>query len=315
MDFGFTEGDADAQDGAFALGLDAQGDEHGAIQELAALADFFVAGVEHQVGKRAQGAGAPGLELAIQVGGALADLGRADRGAAELLDDGGDFAGGDALDIHFGQGQFEGLFAADALFQGAGIELDLPADLRDTELDGADAGVESLGFEAVGVALAGLRAFVGLGLEGLRAFLTHRFVDQEADAFGEAGGALLSEELQNGVQEFRIGLVGRHGFALDVFGDTPTGNHDAPPSTSFSRAERLPLPGPAALGSLRSPSLRQPRKGWRRRKEEETFTERVLHPRPSATCVQAKDHLVRGSSRHSLGARMSNSCDSLYRPK
>ena len=52
----------------------------------------------------------------------MADLGGADGAAAELFDDGGDFAGGDALDIHFGQGEFEGLLAADAFFQGAGIE-------------------------------------------------------------------------------------------------------------------------------------------------------------------------------------------------
>src|ERR1039458_3891053 len=69
----------------------------------------------------------------------------------------------------------------------------------------------------------GLGAFVGLGLESLRAFLAHGFVDQEADAFGQAArDALVSQELQNGVQEFRIGSVGRHGFALDVFGDTPS---------------------------------------------------------------------------------------------
>ena len=37
MDFGFAQGDADAQDGAFALGVDAQGDEDGTIQELAPI--------------------------------------------------------------------------------------------------------------------------------------------------------------------------------------------------------------------------------------------------------------------------------------
>jgi hypothetical protein len=53
-------------------------------------------------------------------------------------------------------------------------------------------------------------------------------------AFGQAAsGALVSQELQNGVQEFRISAVGRHGFALDVFADTPTGNHYGPPSTSL----------------------------------------------------------------------------------
>src|ERR1035438_6914201 len=255
MDLGFTEGDADAQDGAFTFGVDAQGDQDGAIQELAPVADLFVAGIEHQVGKGLQGARAPGLELDIELGGALTDLGGADGGAAELLDDGGDFAGGDALDIHFGQGQHEGLLAAHALFQGAGIEVQAAPDLRDLELDGTDAGVEGFGFEAVGVALAGFGAFVGLGLEGLRAFLAHGFVDQEADAFGEAAaGALLSEELQNVVQELRIRLVGRHGFALDVFGDTPTGNHYGPPSTSFWRRQP-PFGGgcaPARYARLRS---------------------------------------------------------------
>ena len=48
-----------------------------------------------------------------------------------------------------------------------------------------------------------------------------------------ASGAMVSQELQNGIQKFRIGAVGRHGFALDVFADTPTGNHYGPPSTSF----------------------------------------------------------------------------------
>jgi hypothetical protein len=44
---------------------------------------------------------------------------------------------------------------------------------------------------------------------------------------------------------------------LDVFADTPTGNQFGPPSTSFSRAGALaPRWGSAALGSLRSPSLR-----------------------------------------------------------
>jgi hypothetical protein len=57
------------------------------------------------------------------------------------------------------------------------------------ELDGAEAGGEGFGFEAIGVALAGFGAFVGLGLEGLAAFLAHGFIDEQADAFGEAAGA------------------------------------------------------------------------------------------------------------------------------
>jgi hypothetical protein len=48
--------------------------------------------------------------------------------------------------------------------------------------------------------------------------------------------------------------VGRHGFALDVFGDTPTGNHYGPPSTSFWRRQP-PCGGgcaPARYARLRS---------------------------------------------------------------
>src|ERR1035441_4383291 len=73
MDLGFTESDADAQDGAFTFGVDAQGDQDGAIQEVAPVPDLFVAGIEHQVGKGRERAGAPGLELGIEFGGALTD--------------------------------------------------------------------------------------------------------------------------------------------------------------------------------------------------------------------------------------------------
>ena len=197
--------------------------------------------------------------------------------AAEFFDDGGDLAGGDALDVHLGQGQLEGLFAADALFEGLGIEVQIAAHLGHAELDGANAGGDGLGFEAIGLALPGFGAFVGLGLERLGAFLAHGFIDQEAEAFGEAVGALLGEKLQNGVHEFRIAWVGHFGFELVVFADTPTGNHYGPPPASFSRGERRhPHWGSAALDALRSSSLRLTPKGWRRR-EERQFTERVLH--------------------------------------
>ena len=71
------------------------------------------------------------------------------------------------------------------------------------------------------------------------AFDAHGFVDGEAEAFGKAVVALLGEELQDVVQEFRIGVVGHVVWWLDVFTDTPTGNHCGPLSTRFSRAERL----------------------------------------------------------------------------
>ena len=128
--------------------------------------------------------------------------------ATELLDNGRDFAGGNALDIHFGDGQFEGLLAPNALLESGRIEVQIPAYLGDLELDGAAAGGESFGFKTIGVAQAGVGAFIGLGLQGLTALLAHGFIDKEPDAFGEAAGALFIEELQNGVQEFRMAWVG-----------------------------------------------------------------------------------------------------------
>ena len=46
------------------------------------------------------------------------------------------------------------------------------------------------------------------------AFDAHGFVDEEAQAFGEAVMALLGEELKDVVQEFRIGVVGHVWFGV-----------------------------------------------------------------------------------------------------
>ena len=94
------------------------------------------------------------------------------------------------------------------------------------------------------------------------AFEAHGFVAEEAEAFGNAVVALLGEELQDVVQAFRIGVVGHVVWWLDVLADTPTGNHCGPPSTRFSRAERL-HPSGVRLRSARSARLRsaEPRRG------------------------------------------------------
>ena len=153
----------------------------------------------------------PTFQFDVEFGGALADLGGTDGVTAELFDNGRDFAGGHALDIHFGDGQFEGLLAPDALLEGRRIEVQIAAHLGNLELDGTAAGGEGFGFEAIGVTQAGVRAFIGLGLQCLTALLAHGFIDEQPDAFSEAAGAIFSEQLQNGVQEFRMGLVGHVG--------------------------------------------------------------------------------------------------------
>lgn len=69
----------------------------------------------------------------------------------------------------------------------------------------------------------------------VRSTVADGFADEQAD---EAGVALLGQELQDDVQEFRFGVLGHVVDLLDVFADTPTGNHCGPPSTSFPRAGR-----------------------------------------------------------------------------
>src|SRR5579863_6835807 len=101
MDFGFAEGGADAENGAFAVRADAQGDEDGTVKNTTALADFFIAGIQQDIGIKGQRPSAPGFQFGVQLRGATADLGGTDTGPTELFDNRRDFAGGDTLDIHF----------------------------------------------------------------------------------------------------------------------------------------------------------------------------------------------------------------------
>ena len=222
VDFGFAQGDADAEDLALAVGTDAQGDEHRAVEHAAAVADLFIAGIEEDVGEGTEGAGAPELEIGVEAGGALADLSGTHGGAAKLFEDGGDFASGDALDIHFGEGEDERLLAADALLEGRRIEVDLAAHLRDGEGDGAQAGLEGLGFEAVGVAQAGIGALERPGSEHVGTLGVHGLVDEQAKPLGKAVGAFVIEELQHGLEELRMMEVGHVWFWFWCFADTPT---------------------------------------------------------------------------------------------
>ena len=71
-----------------------------------------------------------------------------------------------------------------------------------------------------------------------------------------------------------------------------------PPSTSFSRAVRLcPLRDSAALGSLRSPSLRLAPEGAEAQ-EQRQFTETLLHP------LGPPDQLLSRVGEFDIGAAM-----------
>jgi hypothetical protein len=87
--------------------------------------------------------------------------------------------------------------------------------------------------------------------------------------------ALLNQKLQDVVQKFRIGVVGHVVWWLDVFVDTPTGNHCGPPSTSFSRAERFHPSGvrlrSARYARHRSASPRRGGSGWMKYNLQKVF--------------------------------------------
>ena len=75
VDLGLAEGDADSENGALAVGADTQGDEDGAVDEMAAEADLFVAGVDEDIGGWPERSGAPKREFNVKFGGAGTDLG------------------------------------------------------------------------------------------------------------------------------------------------------------------------------------------------------------------------------------------------
>ena len=94
------------------------------------------------------------------------------------------------------------------------------------------------------------------------AFDAHGFVDEEAEAFGEAVVALLGEELKDVAQEFRISVVGHVVLAVGWVGRHPNREPTWPALDQFCACGAAsPLWGSAALGSLRSPSLRLTPKG------------------------------------------------------
>ena len=140
----------------FPSGADAESDEDGAVENADGLADFFVAGIEDDVSKSAERAGALIGEVGVELSGAVAAVSRADGGAAKFLQNGGDFASGHALHVHFGQGQSKSLFATRTALQSGGIKVDVDADLRDSKSDGPESARKGLRFEAIGVASVSL---------------------------------------------------------------------------------------------------------------------------------------------------------------
>jgi hypothetical protein len=86
---------------------------------------------------------------------------------------------------------------------------------------------------------------------------------------------------------------------LDVFGYTPTGNQRGPPSTSFSRAERLRPSGvrlrSARYARLRSASPRRGEAGWKKdnlQKAKYTGREAVLFLRRLKEVIETPSRML-----------------------
>jgi hypothetical protein len=117
VDLGFTDLGTDTEYGSSAGGINSHGDENGAGLNETTDADLFIASVQDKYWKGVQWSGSPFLEFFIELSGGATDLGRSDLQSAKFLEDRGYFAGGNALDVHFRNGQFESSFAADSFFK------------------------------------------------------------------------------------------------------------------------------------------------------------------------------------------------------
>ena len=252
MDFGLAEGDTDAEDRTLPILPDPDGDENGAIQELPALADLFISGVQDHVGIASQRAIPPGLEFDIKLDGAGADLGGTDGMAAEFLDDFGDFAGGDALDIH--------LPSLRSALRAACGRLSPCGRFGQSEQEGADTEGEGFGFESIGSPQALLAPLVGAGLQDGGAFLDPGLVDEQVQDLGKTGGTFSGEELQNGCPKFRVISVGPVCVFVGCVCRTPTGNHTGQPPANIAQA-------PSGAGCAPLAFARRRRKGRSDREE------------------------------------------------
>jgi hypothetical protein len=180
----------------------------------------LIAGIQNHIGRLIQGAGAPGLQSFIEQCRTTADLraGDADLRPHQLLQDGDQFTGGDALHVHLGQRQIHSLFAAAAPLQCTGIEASR-AHLRHLKGELAQAGQNCLGFVAIGVVQTLGRTLIRCRLKVLGALDAGRFVDEDAQGFasavkavGEQAGVRLMHWVVNVVKLDSLG----HGETLSL---------------------------------------------------------------------------------------------------
>ncbi|MCW8309552.1 hypothetical protein AruPA_21315 [Acidiphilium sp. PA] len=155
MDFGLGKGDRDPEDTAAFIGSYTDGREHGGIADDAIIAHFFISGVEDEVADLGEGSGAPGGEFVIEQLAGAADLSGREAFDAEFAHDGLDVEGGDAFDVHFGDGEHDGADRASAAFEGLWVEgfAHVTGGFGDIDGDRPGRGIDPLGLVAIGVTL------------------------------------------------------------------------------------------------------------------------------------------------------------------
>ena len=188
----FRQRHRDAQYRPFAGRVDAARNQHRRIPHLPILPHLLVACIQIDIGIRAQRPRAPRLQYRIELSRCPAHLRRTDLEAAQLLGDRRDFAGRDALHIHFGQRQLQCPLGADAFLQALRIETTF-AHLRDGNGERPEAGLEGLVLEAVGVRLALSTALIRPGADELLPLEQHGRVEQQAQRIRESGEATLGD--------------------------------------------------------------------------------------------------------------------------
>ena len=180
------------------------------------MPDFFVSGVEDQVGDLAERPVPPGGQLLVEFGGGPADLGGGDLEAAELLDDLGDLPGADSLDVSLGDGQGHGPFAAHSPVEALGVEgpplvVVVVASLRDPQVYLTHSSPEGLRLESVRVPLTVGRSLMRLGLQSLLSLDLHGTVHDDGIGRGHGRRAMLDQGCRDGFKEDGLRLDGHRG--------------------------------------------------------------------------------------------------------
>jgi len=215
---GLAELNAAAEDAPLAVGADADGREQCTGHDRPVVANLFVAGIEDEVGDLANRPVPPSPELLVEFGRCPAHQGGGDVEAAEFLDDGRHLPGADALHVHLGDGQGHRPFAADASFERLVIErppvlVAVATGLGDPQVDLADASLESLRRESVGVALT-VADVTRHGLEHMLSLDLHGVIHERGESRGHGGRAVLDEQGCEVVDRWAFVLVGHRRFLL-----------------------------------------------------------------------------------------------------